>query len=242
MKTQIHNRSTNDDVSAVSSSISTAISAIDFSQDVYFTDLTQNLNANLNLITEALNEQKSHSILSPADGKRDNSMRIIFYEVKSKTLWLDETIKSAAQKVYDTIEAYGIEITKLSYLKQSAQSKALFADLKKTEIAAAVNLLPGLAALIKQAENAQTEFDVLYDEYLSDKTENQSELSASKLKTILRELINDELLSYLKVMSRTQAGNYKICYDKIVTAIEENNNKVKARLKKANTNNEGATI
>lgn len=242
MKTQINSRSTNDDVSAVSSSISTAISAIDFSQDAYLTDLTQNINSNLNLITEALNEQKSQSILSPADDKRDNTMRIIFYEVKSKTLWMDENIKIAAQKIYDVIEVYGIEITKLPYLKQSAQSKALFADLKKPEIVTAVALLPGLAGLIEQAENAQTEFDALYDAYLSDKTENKSELSAYKLKAILKGLINDELLSYLKVMTRTQAGDYKTCYDKIVTAIEENNSKVKARLKKANTNNEGATI
>ena len=242
METQVHSRSTVDDISAISSTTSTVISAFDFSTDIYFSAIHQTLNTNQNLITQALNERKAQSILSPADVKRDNTMRIIFYEVKSKTLWIDETIRDAAQKVHDTIEVYGIEITKLAYLKQSAQSKALFADLKKTEIETSVNLLPGLAGLIKQAETAQSDFDALYDEYLENKTEALDQMSATKLSEILKDLINDEILSYLKVMSRTQAGDYKTCYDKIVTAIEENNSKVKARLKKANTNNEEATI
>ncbi len=232
MITKIYSKSAINDVISCSSTILDALSINDFSSDTYLTELTQKISLQVQKMIEASNESTGNSTLAILDERRDNSLKVMSYEVKSKTLWPDSEIKEAAEKVMEVFDHYGADIIRLPYNHQTAQAKALFEDLKKTEIAEAISVLPGFSALVLRAEEDQNQFDLGYMKYIQTKGESKNEIPAYKLALTVRGLINDELMVYLTSMARINPGLYGSCYEALCTAIGENNSKVKARINK----------
>ena len=144
MRNTIFSKSRATDVSATATSMLNDFSKRDFTTDPFMMAEIATLRGNNDLLTEALNEKAALAVLGPVDEKRDNALRVIFYEVNAKKLWPDEAIKSAAARVAVELEKYGFKTIDLAYATESANINALLVDLKKPEVVKAINKLPGL--------------------------------------------------------------------------------------------------
>ncbi len=230
---KIHAKSRTADISATATSVLTDCTKRDFSADPYMTFQIGKLNDSNELMTEALNETVANSILAPIDDKRDNNLRVIYYEVDAKELWTNVTISAAAAVVAEEIDKYGFEIIDMAYATESANINALLRDLKKKKVAEAIAILPDLSDLIKELEASQEEFETAYLQLVDLKIEKEKLISATKLGRVMREQINTELIVYLNGMSRSMPDTFKDCAEVVGTVIADNNSKVRNRLKKA---------
>lgn len=228
----ISTRSRVGDVSTVSTSMLNDFSGRDFSTDPFMKFQVKKFSDTNKLLTEALNEKSSISALAPIDEKRDGMLRVIFHEVNTKELWPEAGISEAATLVANELDKYGFETIEMAYATESANINALLQDLKKPEVKAAINKLPGLADLVKKLNNAQDEFEAAYLQVVGKKIDQKKMLSASRLRRLIRDQINNELIVYLNAMALSLPDQYKVCADVVETIIESNNSKVRNRNKK----------
>ena len=207
---KINSRSQSGDVSATATSMLNDFANRDFSTDVYMTTQIGKLRGNNKLMTEALNEKVAYSILAPIDDKRDSLLRVIFHEADAKELWPDAAIGQAASVVAAELDKYGFEIIDMGYATESANINALLQDLKKPEVRAAIAKLRDLKYLIGKLEAAQEEFEAAYLQFVGVKIEKGKLKSATKLRNVLRDQINNELIVYLNGMAMSKPDTYKI--------------------------------
>ena len=221
------------DVSATATSILNDFTKRDFSADLYMTSQIGKLNDSNELMTEALNEKAANSILGPIDDKRDNNLRVIFYEVNAKELWPNTAISEAASVVAEELDKYGFETIDMAFATESANINALLKDLKKKKVAEAIAILPGLSDLIQQLEASQEEFETAYLQVVDMKIEKEKLKSATKLGRVIRTQINTEIIVYLNAMAMSKPDTFKDCAKVVGKVIANNNSKVRNRLKKA---------
>ncbi|TLX75191.1 hypothetical protein E9993_09830 [Labilibacter sediminis] len=231
MTTSILSRSSVAQINSTSTSILNTLTTYNFTEDTYLSEQINRLLQSNNQMTEALNENTPNNFLAAKDKKRDNAVRVIFYEVKSKALWPDPTISEAANKILNILDNYGLELINFGYATESAHINAMLQDLKNRDLASTIDTLPGLQILVDQLEIAQDEFETSYQEYISQEVERKDLLSAGKIGDIIIHQINKELLVYLTAMSRVKPEMYGECTQKIETIIKENNDKVRAKTK-----------
>ena len=229
---KINARSRAGDISAISTSILKDFTKRDFSADPFMKSQNKKLTGNNKLMTEALNEKAAQSILGPIDEKRDDMLRVIFHEVNAKELWPDASISKAATVVAVELDKYGFETIDMAYATESASINAMLQDLKKPDVEEAIASLPGLGDLIKQLKAAQQEFETTYLQFVGQKIEKGKLLSASKLRTVMRTQINNEIAVYLNAMALSMPDQYKDSAEVIKMVIDNNNIKVRNRLKK----------
>lgn len=234
---KIVQRTRNAEINTVGTLIYTDLSQRDFAADPYLTTQIAALHGNNELMTQALNESSTGSMLAPKDEKRDASLRVIYYEVQAKTLWPEQTIQYAALSVMKVLDNYGIDTVGLSYADESANINALLEDFKKDGVAAAIQLLPGLGSLIAQLQRDQEDFETTYLQAVGQKLENKRLASATSLNRLLCKQINEGLVVYLNAMTLAQPATYKACAEVIAEIIDENNRRVRNRLREKETVN-----
>ncbi len=92
----VHARSIIADVSTVTTSLLNAMARHDLTEDAYLTSLIARLTNNNTKLTQANMEIGTHSLLPPIDKKRGEYFQAVFYEVKAKRCWPDESVRKAA--------------------------------------------------------------------------------------------------------------------------------------------------
>lgn len=202
-----------------------------FPDDPYFNMLIGDLTSNNDLLTNAIKEKAAHSILAPIDDKRDNNFQVIFYEVEAKVRWSDVVIKTAAKVVQIELDKYGLETINLAYAVESAYINAMLKDLDKADVKDAVAVLPGLGNLILELSASQNEFEEAFLKLVDLEIDKDKLLSASKLRKLIRLQVNNELIGYLNSMALSKPEIYKDCATVIEKVIENNNQKVRNRLR-----------
>jgi len=232
---KIVQRTRNAEINTTATRIYTDLSQRDFAADPYMITQIAALHGNNEMMKQALNENSPGSILAPKDEKRDASLRVIYYEVQTKTHWPVESIKNAALTVVKVLDNYGIDTVSLSYADESANINALLEDFKKVDIAAAIQNLPGLESLITVLQNDQKDFETAYLQAVDQKLENKKLASATSLNRLLCKQINDGLVVYLNAMALAQPATYKACAEVVAVIIDENNRRVRNRLREKET-------
>lgn len=99
-------------------------------------------------------------------------------------------------------------------------------------MAEAIASLPGLSDLIQQLDGAQQEFETAFLQFVDLKIEKEKLSSATKLRTVIRAQINNELIVYLNGMVLSMPDTYKDCAEVVEMVIDNNNSTVRNRLKK----------
>lgn len=228
-------RTRNAEINTVASRIYADLSQRDFTADPYMITQIAALHGNNELMKQALNENTAGSLLAPKDEKRDASLRVIYYEVQTKTHWPVENMRNAAMTVMKVLENYGIETASLTYAEESAKINALLKDFEKDDIATAIENLPGMQDLIAVLQSDQADFETSYLQAVDQKLANKKLASATQLNKLLSKLINDGLVVYLNAMALAQPATYKACAEVIAEIIAENNRKVRNRLREKET-------
>jgi hypothetical protein len=87
-----------------------------------------------------------------------------------------------------------------------------------------------LKQLMLNLEGSQADFDVASAQLIEDKFERENTKPASVIAKEIKDIINQELVTYLGAMTLAQPDKFKAYTDVLNTLIEESNNKVRARL------------
>ncbi|MBI9065222.1 MAG: hypothetical protein JEZ14_24775 [Marinilabiliaceae bacterium] len=229
----VHARSIIADVSSVTTTLLNALTRRDLTEDVYLTGLIARLTNNNTKLTQANMEMSAHSLLPSIDKKRGEYVQAVFYEVKAKRRWPDDSVREAAEQVYKVIEKYGLHTINKSYAEESANINALLCDLEEEEIKAAVTSLNGFAGLLNQLEMTQKEFEAAYLQEVKQKVDADKNRSATELSLELRSQLNKELVTYVNTMARVRPVEYQGVAEELAVIIEDSNRRVRSRLKKA---------
>ncbi|NJN28740.1 MAG: hypothetical protein HC819_23545 [Cyclobacteriaceae bacterium] len=229
---KIHSKSLVSDINSIATSIVNDFDKRSFADDAFMTLQIDKLKDYTAQMVAALNEREAESILAPLDKKRDELLRVIFREVKAKSIWPDEAISSAAAIVAAELDKYDSDIIVMPYGMESANINAMLQDFKKAEVVAAMKTLSGLSELVVQLDAAQRTFEAAYLQFIDQRIESKKYLSATVLGRLLTRQINNEIALYLNAMSKARPDTFAACAEVVKMIIENSNAKVKNRNKK----------
>lgn len=153
--------------------------------------------------TEALKKSKTRSRLEEADGERDEAFRAVYTLVSGYTVFPIAAKKEAALLLKKTLDKYGLSaVTEASYAGESTYLNSLFGDLEKSDAAAAIKALDGVADVVQALREKQAAFEAALSAYATSRADEAGD-SASSFKKPLLSLVNDTLLPYLDVQLMT---------------------------------------
>ncbi len=170
------------------------------------------------------------SELEERDAVRDLDVRAIFYEVEAKCVRRGGENQLKAMQLQAILNRYGLKISSASYSNESAEVRALIKDLNASELTDARLAVPELDGLIGNLEASQIDFDESAGKHLKDLSLRQNSKSATVISKELREIINDDLCTYISAMAKAVPDKYKAFADLLNVLIEESNRKIRDRI------------
>lgn len=198
--------------------------------DAYYTVTVDKLTERTENLFRKINAGWLNNELKEKDELRDIDVRALFYEVEAKCMRRPNASQEKAMKVKVILNRYGMKIVGGSYTNESAQIRAMLSDLNAPELAKDIRAVLELKQLMMNLEGSQADFDVASAELIEDKFERENTKPASVIAKELKDIINQELVSYLGAMTLAQPDKFKAYTDVLNTLIEENNRKVRDRI------------
>jgi hypothetical protein len=169
------------------------------------------------------------SELDERDTKRDGTYRSLLYLNKGYLHHPDERIRTAAIGVENILDKYGFELVNENYASESGSLEALFKDMKRPEVVAQLEVLPGEPDLMVKLEAEQNEFKDAETEWLDAQSKDIQEVSASEVKRDVLKVINKKLVVYLRAMMQVEPDTYRDLSTKIALLIDQANSLEKRR-------------
>lgn len=204
-------------------------------EDPVLSGIFLNLKAKNKALGQAIDRSKSESILADKDGVRDEDVRAIGYLVQGYLYYPKAAIRNAADIVKKVFDKYGFSITEESYVTQSSHIVSMLDDFAAPEVLAAIALLKGVAENIAALQAAQDDFETTRAKYAQKEAEEDTQNNATVLKKEVLLIINADLVQFLRTGERFQAAIYGAFARTVTKIIANNNEQVKKRSKKENT-------
>ena len=232
---KLSHRSYNGEVATVAEGVLKTSENNDWSVDTYLSGALQRLLTEQEKLSFAINQDKAISELETADENRDNALRALYNLTKGYLYHPNETISAAARTVCSVFDKYGLSnITEANYAQESALIESLLKDLEADDVKAAIVLLTGVAEIIATIRTAQDAFTSTFVAYSEEKAKHNGKDTATKLKSALLKLINNELVIYLRAMAIAAPDTYGDFAAATAQIIADNNDKVRKRMMKKN--------
>jgi hypothetical protein len=200
------------------------------SEDGFFTITFDALSAKTDALFGKIKEGWMESELEEKDEVRDLDVRAIFYEVEAKCVRRDSEKQIKAKELQAILDRYGLKIASASYSNESAEVRALIKDLNAPELEDARMAVPELDGLIGNLEASQADFDASAGKHLKNLANRENSKSATVIAKELRDIINNDLGSYISAMAKANPDKYKAFADLMNVLIDESNKKVRDRL------------
>ena len=222
------------EVNDVATRASGAFSASGITDPYLTTEFTSLDAANLKL-SEVIKRSKAESDLMEKDGVRDDKDRALYYLINGFLYHPVKKMKEAAQSLMDVFNKYGLAVIGESYATESSLLTSMLLDFAKPEYADAIATLSGCADLIAQLQAAQTDFEQARIAYETDKAKEGMVENASAVKKEVLAIFNDKIVIYLRAMEQVNPGIYGVFASTIAQIIADNNEQVKKRQQKNDT-------
>ncbi|MBN1111597.1 MAG: hypothetical protein JXA53_01635 [Bacteroidales bacterium] len=235
IENSIHSKSSTRKLNRTAGNIITAIKAEanpEFVADAYLSELTEKALVRNGMLTESLNEQRANSIFIPLDAKRDNQVRAFWLILDSKLLSINKEEKDNAEIVAHAIGAYNRNFIYKSYSEESADLDAMIADCEKPEVLQAITKCGDLLNAFNNIKAVRQEWNQAVQDNAVNNVDLSDMPSATSLHPMVLQLINNELLSYLEVMSRVKPDVYGSVYKIITEFVKSNNDSVRNHLRR----------
>jgi hypothetical protein len=220
------------EIDAVSMRMIGAYKNTTLSSDLHLVSMFSALAPQTVLLTAAIKRIKVDSMLESKDETRGDEVRALNYLILGLLHHPDVEIKAAAQKVEKVFDNYGVAITGESYAVESSLIVSLLGDLAKPKLQAAIAKLSGCAEIIASLQAAQEDFEATRIAYETEKAEEGTHANATTIKKEVLDIINDQIVIYLRAMEQVDEPNYGAFTRTIAEIIDDNNEVVKKRGKK----------
>ncbi|MFV0505144.1 MAG: DUF6261 family protein [Bacteroidales bacterium] len=183
---------------------------------------------NAQLIT-AIEKNKAHSLLESFDQNRDGAFRACYQYLEACTLLPAGEAQVAAERIFAIFEKYGLSMIRMSYIEQTAQMKSIIEELEVAEIKAQVAAIAQLDVMVENLKQTQSDFQQAHSKYTSQLSVSKGEQSASELKPVVMEVINDQLVMYMRAMTKISPNTHEEFARKIAVEINRANQNIKTR-------------
>ena len=224
------------EVNAVSNDIIFEFDKNDWTADAHLTNIFNLLKAKNAILSRAINRIKAESALEEKDEVRDEKVRAVYYLIFGFMHHPDLEIKTAAKTLDNVFEHYGLEITGKSYSVESSLIDSLLLEFGDANLQLPISKLPGLSLLISELTGAQLEFQEASNDFDTERAEEGTQESATKVKKEVVGVINDKVVIYLRAMIQVNEPTYGELTRTIAQIIENNNIDVKMRRNKTEPN------
>lgn len=180
----------------------------------------------------ALDKGRVESTLKEKDSIRDQSVKALYYLVQGANYHTSDTVKEATSTILPIINKYGLNVTRQSYANETARIDSLLEDLSNVELQTKINEISGCGDAITTLQTRQNQFKTAYYEWEQAKAKLLSEMNASEVKKEVLQIINDEIVVYLRAMVQVNEEKYGEVHNTILQIINDQNLEVKNRFKK----------
>lgn len=239
MEEKLLSNYTNKQLNSMAESILFETGKTDWSADVYLSNIIEKIKTNQATLLNSIGQVRSSDFteqLSQCDATFDKDF-ICFKNFVAANKYLRDDVKSeAAKKIWTIIASNDLRLYRLSYEEQTSSANSLFAELDKAENKGLLNLLIGVNEALSLVKESN---DKLIDTYRQSKNaaKHEEDVSASLQSKLIRQIINEELLPYLNVMSKVNPDTYSNLHDTIRGYIEDVNIKARIRTTRNQTEN-----
>ncbi len=182
-----------------------------------------------NQLIAAFEKCKAHSALEKCDEERNKAFKNLYYYLKACTLspmGIDRTI---AESIFPLFEKHGICIDKLAYEEQNSQTKHLCKELECQDLMARTKRNAQLDDMLESLKKAQANFLKVHNNYSSQIKLSAKEQSAKELKNSVLEIINEQLVMYMRAMEKTFPETHAAFATKLANEIDKTNQNIKNR-------------
>ena len=204
----------------------------DWSSDTYLTKIFTLLIAMMVRFTKAIHRIKTESDLEHKDDVRDDKIRDIHYILLGALHHPDSMVKEAGLKVNKVFDSYGLSIMAENYSTETSLVVSMLADFEDADLLSSIAAISGLTELIAALDIAQTDFETTRIAFEVEKSKEGMAESASQVKAEVLEVINDQLVVYLRAMVQVDEATYGDFTRAIAVIISENNEMVNKRSKR----------
>ncbi len=220
------------EVDAVSMRIIGAYKKTALSSDAHLNTVMTSLETESARLTDAIKRAKAESELELKDEVRDDKVRGLYYLLTGYTHHPAPAVKTAAVKLENVFNNYGLSITGASYATESSLVASLLGDLAKPNLQPSIAALSGCAELIAELQAAEDDFEATRIAYEEEKAREGTLENATVIKKTVVTVINDQLVVYLRAMIQVDGETYGDFARTVAEIIDDNNVVVKKRKKK----------
>ena len=237
MTTLIQSRCDAKEVNSIASNILFNLTKKDWSTNNFLTGIITRVESrNINL-SGSIGEVKSNrntEILADADRIFDQDMMCLKNFIVANKYLRDETKVKNAETIWKILDAHDANLYRLGYEKQIVLADSLLIDFDKEDVKPIIATLTGVPEAVGNVKFSLANLKALYRESKEYDASKADIVAPSIQKNGIRDIINQELIPYLDVMSKVEPDVYKESYMVILEYIESINTKVKARISRSN--------
>ncbi|WP_421920678.1 DUF6261 family protein [Marinifilum sp.] len=229
------------DTGSVSTEIIDESKKRDWEFDLYFKgvlDTTETESNHLLAITGEVRKLSYTKSLKDLDKKFDRNFLYSKNLAVAFTYSPVELIAKNASIIMDKFDAHNNQLHRLGYGKQIYLSKSLINDFKEKDLKEVVDSIPVFAESLLELEKVNNELDAIYKLSKDEKSAIEDLLPASKQKNVVMDLINDEILPYLNVMSKKDPEHFEEFAQLVFIYIDDTNTAIRTRMTKSEKDKE----
>lgn len=196
--------------------------------DATLQEVMDELNANNVKLTIAIEKDRATSKLEEFDEARDKAYSNLYQYIKVNAGIEVKNITDKVNRVFDILKKYP-NISRLSNTEKTSQINSLLNDLATDEVTTNLQYMNLGLSLRQDLIKAQTAFEEAYNQYLEDKKNDKTKQSASAVKPLVLDTLNNKLVVLLRTQVMFNREIYADFGHKVQLAIEQTNSYVRAR-------------
>ncbi len=227
---QIGKLSSNGKVTEVDSSSNQILGAISehpIENDSYLPGIAAELTSKKAELNSAINSTKAESELDAKDMIRDELGRGVSYMLAGFKYHPSQVVKDSTQQLQTVFDKYGLSMLSQSFAVESSLMNSMITDFRAPSVQDSIAQLPGFGQLLESLKTAQADFEEA--QLAWDQQKAGTDKSATKLKKEVLEVINEQLVLYLRGMVAVDEPKYGDLARTVAQVIGDSNRAVAKR-------------
>ncbi len=213
----------------------------DRSSDLYFTGVVGNLTKEADILSEVVGIIRKKDFteqLTEADDVFDRVFNCTKQFIQASTMVLDNAKAQKAEKIWLQFDAHNINLDRLSYEQQIFLTNSLLEELAKPDNKAIIDELPGVSTQIDLLGVHNSKLSNLFQQNKEAEAAKANLIAPSTQRSVVRDIMNKDLLPYLEVMSKANPDLYAESFALISELVNSINSKVRARISRNENQNQ----
>jgi len=220
------------EVQNIAQNILLEIKKRDLASDTFITILSQRIEEENELLTKTLRQIGSSDFteeMAAKDAIFDRDFICLEQFVEANLYMRNKELAANARKVWNVFTANDLKLYIQSYESQILSFNSLMKQLDSDEIKPLIKSLVGVSDCLDLVKSSAKEVAETYSRMQRISDEQMELIAPLAQQKIIREIINNDLLPYLKVMANVNKEVYGDIKKVVVSYIEDLNQKINSR-------------